>query len=417
MSELVSLRSQYAELCARGLELSMTRGQPSDEQFDLSNPMLNIVDADNLITPSGIAVRNYPGGVAGLPEARELFGAILGARTEQTIVGNNASLMLMGLLLTWGLLKGMRNSRGPWIYDQPKMIVTVPGYDRHFELLQGLGYELCPVAITADGPDLDAVEQLATTDPRVKGIFFVPVYSNPTGDSISDHNVARLVKLPAAAPDFTIIADNAYAVHHLGEHKTQPANLLHAAEQAANPDRVVLFGSTSKITFSSAGIGFMASSEANIDYFSRLLALQTIGPNKLEQYRHVRFLKSYPGGIAGLMQQHAQIIAPKFAAVQRVLGEELNGTHLASWSNPKGGYFVSLETREPIAQSVIQLAKQAGIALTPAGSSYPGGNDPHDTNIRLAPTRPPLAEVEIAMRAVALCIKLASAQYRESLGN
>jgi len=410
MTELTQLRARYDELQALELSLSMTRGQPSDEQFDLSNGLLDALGVDDLVTPSGVALRNYPGGAAGLPEARELFAKMLGVNASEVICGNNASLALMSQTLTCCLLKGARADSAPWVGSQPKMIVTVPGYDRHFKLLEGLGYEVVPVGIDSDGPDVAAIETLVANDPSIKGMYFVPVYSNPTGDSISDANVDRLVGVAAAAPDFTIFADNAYGVHHLGSERDEPKNLLRAAEVAGFADRVVLYGSTSKITFSSGGIGFMASSEANVAHFSAWLSLHTIGPNKLEQYRHVKFLEGYPGGIAGLMEQHAAIIGPKFAAVQSVLSEHLGGTGLAEWTDPNGGYFVHLVTAKPVARRVVELAADVGVALTPAGATHPGGVDPDNRNIRLAPTRPPLAEVEQAMEIVALCIQLASAE-------
>jgi DNA-binding transcriptional MocR family regulator len=263
--------------------------------------------------------------------------------------------------------------------------------------------------MTGDGPDVTAVSQLAASDPAIKGIFFVPVYSNPTGDTISDEAVKTLATMPTAAPDFTILADNAYAVHHLTQEQERPLNLLRACEAAGNPDRVYLFGSTSKITFASGGIGFMASSEANVAYLTRLMAAASIGPNKVEQYRHVKFLQQYPGGLRGLMRDHASILRPKFEAVQEVLERELGGTCLATWSRPKGGYFVSLDTTKPVADRVVALAKEAGVALTPAGATYPHGRDPHNSNIRLSPSRPPVEEVKLAMEVVALCVKLASA--------
>ncbi len=411
MSELESLRSAHEQLRSSGLSLSMTRGQPSDDQFDLSNPLLQSVGADATRTPSGVDIRNYPGGVAGLVEARHLFGELLGASAEETIVGNNASLELMGHVLVWGLLKGLRASPAPWVSERPRMIVTVPGYDRHFSMLEGYGYEPVPVAITPNGPDIDAVESLAKSDPRVKGILFVPVYSNPTGDVIADDVVDRLVQMPTAAPDFTVLADNAYAVHHLTDDEVVPRNLLRAAEAAGHPDRVILFGSTSKITFAGAGLGYLATSRANVEYLSGLMALHTIGPNKIEQHRHVRFLQSFEGGVRGLMRAHAEIIRPKFEAVQRVLEAELGDSGLATWTNPRGGYFVSLDTARPVADRVVELANEVGVALTPAGATYPGGVDPNNQNIRLAPTRPPLEDVEKAMHVVGHCIKLASAEY------
>ncbi|MEM8858488.1 MAG: aminotransferase class I/II-fold pyridoxal phosphate-dependent enzyme [Chloroflexota bacterium] len=411
MSDIQALNEQFEAYKALNLKLAMTRGQPADENFDLSNDMLTIVSGEDTVTPSGIEIRNYPGGVAGLLEARELFGNMLGVNAAEMIVGNNASLSIMNQVLTWALLKGVNGSPAPWMPDNPKLIVTIPGYDRHFKLAQALGYELVPVDITSTGPDIEAVEKLAAEDASIKGIFFVPVYSNPTGDSVSDEVVRRLVSMPTAAPDFTIFADNAYAVHHLDPNdKTIPLNFLTAAKDAGNPNRVILFGSTSKVTFASGGIGFMGTSEENVAYFSKLFGLTTIGPNKIDQFRHVRFFQTIDGGIDGLMAQHADILKPKFDAVHRVLKEHLGDSGLATWTEPKGGYFISLNTTKPVASRVVELAKELGVALTPAGATYPGGVDPHNTNIRLAPSRPPLEEVEKAMEVVALCIKLASAE-------
>lgn len=416
VNTLDALRERFTTYQQMNLQLNMQRGQPSDADFDLSNPMLTIVDETDLVTPSGIAIRNYPGGIPGLPEARALFAEMLGIRPQETIVGNNASLRLMSNTLMWALLKGMRHSEQPWIYQSPKMIVTVPGYDRHFKLLDVLGVEMVSVPMTPDGPDVDAVADLAATDAAIKGMIFVPTYSNPTGDTISDENVRRLAAMETAAPDFTIFADDAYVVHHLTDEPERPLNLLRACEEAGNPDRVYLFGSTSKITFAGAGIGFMGSSEANVATISRLMGFQAIGPNKIEQYRHVKFITGYPGGLSGLMRDHARILKPKFDAVQHALARELEGTDLATWTDPKGGYFVSLDTAYPVADRVVALAKEAGVALTPAGATFPHGQDPNNSNIRLAPSRPPVEEVEQAMEIVGLCVKLASAEYvaRES---
>lgn len=411
MSDLTQLREQYAAVKALGLKLNMQRGQPSDADFDLSNDLLTAVDAHDLRTPSGIDIRNYPGGVLGLPEARELFATVLGAKPSQMLVGNNASLELMGNVLMWAMLRGLHGSDRPWMHQAPKIIVTVPGYDRHFSLLHAIGYEMVTVPFMVDGPDMDEVEMLAAADPQIKGIFFVPTYSNPTGDTISDENVRRLVRMPTAAPDFTIFADDAYRVHHLTDTPANPLNLLQAAAEAGHPDRVYLFGSTSKITFAGAGVGFMATSEANLAAFVKLYGMQTIGPNKVEQYRHWKFITQYPGGLAGLMQAHARLIAPKFTAVYEVLDQELRNTGLATWTTPQGGYFISLDTTLPVADRVVQLANEAGVSLTPAGATYPHGRDPRNSNIRLAPTRPPVPEVVQAMEVVALCVKLASAEY------
>ncbi|MEM7532673.1 MAG: aminotransferase class I/II-fold pyridoxal phosphate-dependent enzyme [Chloroflexota bacterium] len=410
-----TIQYQYEAYKAQGLTLNMQRGQPSDADFDLSLPMLTVVDAEDVITPSGIDIRNYPGGVAGLPEARALFSEMLRVAPSEILLGNSSSLEMMASLLKWIMLRGVSADSQPWVTQSPKMIITVPGYDRHFSLLQTIGFELVAVPINENGPDMDAVEALVANDASIKGIFFVPTYSNPTGDTISEETAQRLVSMPTAASDFVVFADDAYAVHHLDEDRLNGINdipnLLEAAKAAGNPERVILFGSTSKVTFSGAGLGYMGMSETNLAYWSKLLGQQTIGPNKVEQWRHVRFLEKYPGGWRGLMSNHAKIIKPKFDAVMRVLEEELGGTGLARWTKPRGGYFISLDTTHPIAKRVIELAGEAGVSLTPAGSTYPNKVDPNNTNIRLAPTRPPLEEVEQAMQVVATCIKLASAEY------
>ena len=413
MSNLIEYQQQYEIVKSKGLALNMQRGQPSDADFDLSNAMLTIVSDADLVTPSGIALRNYPGGVAGLPEARALFASILEVRPEEMIVGNNASLQLMANTFMWALLRGLKHSPRPWMLEPRKMIVTVPGYDRHFRILDELGFELVSVPMTPDGPDINAIEQLAAGDPAIKGLTFVPTYSNPTGETITEEVAQRLAAMETAVPDFTIFADDAYRVHHLTDNPEPSPNLLRACEAAGNPDRVFLFGSTSKITFAGAGIGYMAASVDNVAYISNLMGAQAIGPNKIEQYRHVKFLSGYPGGIAGIMRDHARILRPKFDAVQDVLEQELGGSGLASWSNPKGGYFVSLDTAKPVADRVVALARGAGVALTPAGATYPYKKDPHNSNIRLSPSRPPVEEVAAAMEVVALCIKLASAEYDE----
>ncbi len=407
------LKERYESFKIQNLELNMQRGQPADENFDLSNPMLNILDKSNTVTPSGIEIRNYPGGAAGLKEARELFCTVIGINPEETIIGNNASLRMLVNTLMWALIKGLNNSPKPWSsYNKPKAIVTVPGYDRHFTLLDALGFEMLTVNMTENGPDMDKIEEIVKTDGSVKCLIFVPTYSNPTGDTISDDNVRRLAKMKTAASDFTIFADDAYAVHLLSEEKIKPLNLLTACREAGNVNRVYLFGSTSKITFSGAGIGFMGSSESNIEYITKLMGIQSIGPNKIEQYRHVLFINNYKGGIEGLMKDHANILRPKFEAVQEILEKNLGGTGLAEWTKPKGGYFISLNTEYPVASKVVELAKEVGLALTPAGATFPHKLDPNNSNIRISPTRPPKKEVELAMEILSVCIKLASEEYQ-----
>jgi DNA-binding transcriptional MocR family regulator len=415
MESLKDLQLHYESLKGLGLKLNIERGQPGDDNFNLSNALLSIVTEEDIMTKSGFDIRNYPGGVLGLPEARELFCGILGAKPEETLVGNNASLLILSKVLMWAMLRGLIGSPAPWSkINKPKMIVTVPGYDRHFLLLAEMGFEMIQVKMTKDGPDMAEVEKVAAADPAVKGILFVPTYSNPTGDTISDEAVLQLANMKTAAPDFTIFADDAYVVHHLVENPRVPKNLLRACEETGNTNRVYLFSSTSKITFSGAGLGFMATSTANLAYITKFFGTMFIGPNKAEQLRHVKFLNTYPGGVSGLMKEHAKLLKPKFDIVQKVLSKQLGSTGLATWSKPDGGYFVSLDTAKPIAKRVVALTKEAGVAITPAGATFPFGKDPQDANIRISPTRPPVVELEKAIEMLAVCVKLASAEYENS---
>ncbi|GHG00098.1 aminopeptidase [Deinococcus piscis] len=409
-SAQTSAQDAYAALQQKGLRLNMQRGQPSDQDFGLSNRLIGALNEHDF-QMDGTDLRNYPGGIRGLPSARALAANYLDLKDENVIVWNNSSLELQGLVLMFALLHGLPGGQ-PWAGQPNKMIVTVPGYDRHFSLLEHLGFELLTVLMQPDGPDMDAVERLAQ-DPSVRGIVFVPTYSNPTGESISPEKAARLAGLKAAAPDFTIFADDAYRAHHLyAEDRDEPVNLVALCRDAGHPNRAFVYASTSKITFAGAGLGFVGSSEDNIAWLGEHLNAQSIGPNKFEQARHVRFLETYSGGLEGLMAEHARLIAPKFAAVDEILSREL-GTQgeYATWTKPKGGYFISLDTAEPVAARVIELAGQAGISLTPAGSTFPKGQD-DGRNIRLAPTRPPLEEVREAMEGVAVCIQLATEEYR-----
>lgn len=414
---LEQARAAYDAFRARGLKLDIQRGQPSDADFDLSNGLLTALGEGDL-KMDGLDLRNYPGGVTGLPSARSLFARYLDLKAENVVVWNNSSLELQGLVLTFALLHGVRGSSGPWITQRPKMIVTVPGYDRHFLLLETLGFELLTVDMQPDGPDVEAIERLAAGDPTVKGVLFVPTYSNPGGESISAGKARRLAGVRAAAPDFTIFADDAYRAHHLsysggpGE-RDEPVNFVALCRDAGFPDRAFVFASTSKITFASAGLGFVGTSEDNVKWLSKYLNAQSIGPNKVEQARHVRFLDAFPGGLEGLMGQHARLLAPRFRAVDEVLRAELGeGGEYARWKVPRGGYFISLDTAEPVAARVVELANAAGVSLTPAGATYPGGQDPTGRNIRLAPTRPPVEEVTLAMQGVAACVRLATEEYR-----
>lgn len=411
MENLEDLQARYSALKGLNLKLNIERGQPGDDNFDLSNQLLTIVTENDIITESGFDIRNYPGGVLGLPEARELFAPLLGAKPQETLVGNNASLLILSKVLMWAMLRGLAGSSAPWgKEDKPKMIVTVPGYDRHFTLLHEIGFEMIQVRMTKEGPDMDEVEK-AAADPAVKGILFVPTYSNPTGDTVSDETVDRLASMKTGAADFTIFADDAYVVHHLIDNPRPPKSLLRACAEAGNPNRVYVFSSTSKTTFASGGLGFMATSTANLAYIARLFGSMFIGPDKPEQLRHVKFLSSYPGGIAGLMKEHARLLRPKFETTLNVLERELGGTGLATWSKPEGGYFISLDTARPVAGRAVALCREAGVAVTPAGATFPFGKDPADSNIRISPTRPPVRELEKAIEVLAVSIKLASAEH------
>lgn len=408
-TSLAAAQAAYDEHVARGLKLNLQRGQPSDADFDLSDGLLTAVTPGNT-TMDGIDLRNYPGGVAGLPSARALFGRYLGLDAANVVVWNNSSLELQALVLGFALLHGMHNSTDGWVHGRPKIVVTTPGYDRHFLMLETLGFELVSVGMEPDGPDVAAIEA-AAADPAVRGVLFVPTYSNPGGETISEEKATRLAEMVTAAADFTIFADDAYRAHHLGQ-PDATVNFVELCAQAGHPDRAFVFGSTSKITFASGGLGFVGTSADNVAWLSRLLGAQSIGPNKVEQARHVRFIEGFPGGMDGLMRAHAALIAPKFAAVDEVLSAEL-GTDgaLATWTTPRGGYFSSLFTTAPVAARVVELANAAGVSLTPAGATYPGGVDPDNRNIRLAPTRPPLDEVRTAMTVAAACVRLATEEY------
>lgn len=408
MESLEELKKQFEEYKANNLELNMQRGQPGDDNFDLSNPLLGILDEGEWKSGAGLDIRNYPGGPAGLKEARELFGSILDLPWDQVIVGNNASLKMLSNLLMWTIVKGVAASETPWKPSGTTFIVTTPGYDRHFTLLEALGFSMVSVPMTEEGPDAAEIEKLVSSDASIKGLIFVPTYSNPTGDCLSPAFAKRLASMKTAASDFTIFADDAYIIHHLSdEHPVHP-NLVQLCAEAGNPDRAYVFASTSKVTFSGAGIGAMGTSRSNLEWFLPLLGTQFIGPNKVEQYRHVKFLNNFPGEVAGLMQEHGKLLKPKFDAVEEILSKALGGTGLAEWTRPGGGYFVSLNTAKPVADRVIALAAEAGVSLTPAGATFPYSQDPGNRNIRLAPTRPPLAEVRKAMEVVALCVKIAS---------
>ncbi len=401
-AQLRRAQAEHAAFKARGLKLDMTRGKPAPDQLDLANGMLAMPGNGDYRTDANEDGRNY-GGQQGLPEVRALFSATLGAPPEQIVVGDNSSLAMMHDTIVWALLKGVPGSPAPWSKETaPAFICPVPGYDRHFAILEEYGFRMLPVPMTGHGPDMDAVEALAA-DPNVKGMWCVPKYSNPSGDVYSPETVRRLAAMPTGAPDFRLFWDDAYAVHHLTDHKAVVANILDACAEAGHPDRAFLYASTSKITLAGAGLALFASSPANVRWYLARASRRTIGPDKLNQIRHVRFLRD-EAGLARHMEAHRALIAPKFAAVEAALDARLTGTGAARWSKPAGGYFISLDARDHTATRIVALAKEAGVALTPAGATWPGNKDPHDRTLRLAPTFPTLPEVRAASDVIALCV-------------
>ncbi|NYI07257.1 aminotransferase class I/II-fold pyridoxal phosphate-dependent enzyme [Allostreptomyces psammosilenae] len=401
----------YADLLNEGLSLDLTRGKPAPEQLDLSTGLLGALGEDDYRSADGTDCRNY-GGPRGLAEIRELFAGFLQVPAEQLVAAGNSSLALMHDSLSYAVLDGVAGGPGPWrgTTDAPvAFLCPVPGYDRHFSLCDRFGIEMIPVPLNDDGPDMAVVEELVAADPRIKGMWCVPKYSNPTGATYSPEVVRRLATMETAAPDFRLFWDNAYAVHHLTDETVEIADVLALCAEAGNPDRPFVFGSTSKITLAGAGVAFFGSSPANVEWLLKRMSYRTIGPDKVNQLRHVRFLRDAEG-LAAHMRRHRSIVAPKFEAVREVLEETLGGSGVAEWTRPKGGYFISLDVLDDCAARVVRLAKDAGIALTPAGATHPGGRDPRDRNIRLAPTFPTIEEVRGAVRGVATCVLLAATE-------
>ncbi len=398
------LDERYLAVKAQHLALDMTRGKPCREQLDLSLGLLDCLGQSDYRAADGTDCRNY-GGLDGLPEARRLFADFLEVDPSEVIIGGNSSLTMMHDIVVQALLRGMPGGTGPWrALPAVKFLCPSPGYDRHFAICEHLGIEMLTVDMTSEGPDMDQVEHLVAEDASIKGIWCVPKYSNPTGVTFSDAVVERLAHLHSAALDLRIFWDNAYAVHHLTDTPDHLRNLAAACQAAGNPDRVLLFGSTSKVSFAGAGVAAMAASANNVRHIKAGMAIQTIGPDKLNQLRHVRFFRDM-AGIEAQMRKHAAILRPKFVAVQEVLTRELDGTGVAQWSRPNGGYFVSLDTLDGCAKAVVAMAADAGVQLTQAGATFPYGKDPRDRNIRIAPSMPAADEIRQAMELVAVCIQ------------
>ncbi|MFJ6095931.1 aminotransferase class I/II-fold pyridoxal phosphate-dependent enzyme [Williamsia muralis] len=402
------LRDQYQRLAEAGLNLDLTRGKPSPEQLDLSADLLSLPGADVYRDGKGTDCRNY-GGLTGLPELRAIFGELLGIPTDNLLAGGNASLEYMHDLVIFGLLHGTPDSAAPWGQGPIKFLCPSPGYDRHFAITQSCGIEMITVPMNPDGPDVAVCAELVAADPQIKGMWCVPTYSNPTGATYSAEVSKALMSMPAAAPDFRIFWDNAYAVHTLQETPPEPVDVLGLAAAAGNPNRPYVFASTSKITFAGAGVAFFGSSADNLAWYQRHASIKTIGPDKLNQLRHLRYFGD-ADGVRRQMARHRDLLLPKFALVLQILEDRLGAAKVASWTEPEGGYFISLDVVDGTATKVIDLAKKAGISLTAAGSTFPYKRDPDDRNIRLAPTFPGLEELRLAMDGVATCVLLAAAE-------
>jgi aspartate/methionine/tyrosine aminotransferase len=401
------LHGRYADFKARKLNLDMTRGKPCAEQLDLALGMLNCVDENHYSAADGTDCRNY-GGLDGIPEAKALFGEYLGVAPAQVIIGGSSSLNMMYDTIVRAMVLGVVGGERPWgKYPRIKFLCPCPGYDRHFAICEQLGIEMVSVDMRDDGPDMEAVETLVEQDEAIRGIWCVPCYSNPTGVVYSDEVVDRLAHMRTQATDFRIFWDNAYAMHHLTDHPQPLKNALTACQEAGCPDRVFIFGSTSKITFAGAGLAMMAASTANVELIKKQISIQTIGPDKTNQLRHARFLRDIQG-IRAIMEKHAAILKPKFDAVQNVLQRELGSKGIATWTRPEGGYFVSLDTMDGCAKAVVEMAGKAGVKFTPAGATFPYRKDPRDRNIRIAPSFPPLEDIYPAMELLAICIQLVS---------
>lgn len=403
LTELCALSEEYAKILKKGLKLDMSRGKPCREQIDLSDGMLHILDRDDCIKAQDY--RNY-GILDGIPEAKKLMADIAGVDPENVIVCGNSSLNLMYDALARCMLYG--NGKEPWVRQgKVKFIAPAPGYDRHFAVCESLGIEMICVDMTDDGPDMDTVEKLVAADASIKGMWNVPKYSNPGGVVYSAKTVERIAKMKCAADDFLVMWDNAYIVHALRGEPAEIPEILSECAKAGNPDRVLEFISTSKISYPGAGISAVIASKAQTDRIKKIMASQTIGYDKINQLRHVKFFGD-ADGVRAQMKRHAAIIAPKFDAVLEILEKNLAGTGIASWSHPQGGYFISYYVPEGCAKRTVALCAAAGVKLTGAGAAYPYGRDPHDSNIRIAPTLPPISELREAIEVLCLCTKIAS---------
>ena len=404
------LEKQYADAKAKGLKLDMSRGKPAKSQLDLANDMITVLDSDTDYTcEDGIDCRNY-GGLEGITEARRLMADVMGVPADQVIVCGNASLNIMYDTIIRSMALGVMGET-PWCkLDKVKFLCPAPGYDRHFAITEHFGIEMIPVAMTENGPDMAVVEEYVNNDSAVKGIWCVPKYSNPQGISYSDETVKRFAALKPAAKDFRIFWDNAYCIHHLYDDvQDEILDIISECEKAGNPDIVYQFASTSKVSFAGGGISAIAASKANLDNIKKSMTIQTIGYDKVNQLRHVKYFKDLDG-IKAHMRKHADMMRPKFEAVVSCLESELGGLEIGSWIKPRGGYFITFESMEGCAKAIVAKCKEAGVVLTNAGACFPYGNDPKDSVIRIAPSFPTPEEMAQATELFVLCVKLVSVE-------
>ncbi|MCX4305987.1 MAG: aminotransferase class I/II-fold pyridoxal phosphate-dependent enzyme [Acetatifactor sp.] len=406
------LEQEFIDVKGKGLKLDMSRGKPSVAQLDMGMDIFDVLNSgSDLTSMDGVDVRNY-GVLDGLAEAKHMMADIMGVSAEHVIVYGNASLNVMYDAVSSAMTHGVMGGT-PWCkLDKVKFLCPAPGYDRHFAITQHFGIEMITVPMTPQGPDMDMVERLAAGDDSIKGIWCVPKYSNPQGYSYSDETVRRFANLKPAAKDFRIFWDNAYAVHHLYDEEEKQDRILEIlgeCEKAGNPDMVYEFASTSKISFSGAGVAAIASSQKNLECIRRTMAIQTIGHDKINQLRHVRYFKNFDG-IREHMRKHAALMRPKFEAVETVLERELSGLEIGTWTKPKGGYFISFDAMEGCAKAIVAKCREAGVVLTGAGATFPYGKDPRDSNIRIAPSFPTPGEMQMATDLFVLCVKLVSVE-------